>query len=378
MNKKKNINLKHSNKNINANQKYINPQNNPKTRKEIIKKKLMENYNISEEEAEVIFNKLKFKLQNENNNLEKNDKTHQKSMDKNNNLEKNDKTHQKSMDKNSFQSNGNVDTILSNIIPDYNKQTSIEVKHVSLTFTSNTEKIDTLKETFINIFKGKKSKKIKIEALKDINFKIYKGEKVGIIGYNGAGKSTLLHVICGAYIPDKGEVETHGKISPLLSLGAGFDYNYSGRRNIFFNGAALGYTKEFLKEKEQEIIEFSELGEFIDMPIKNYSSGMLAKLGFSIATIVTPDILIIDEVLGVGDVNFAKKSNDKIKSLMDEGTTVLLVSHSIPQIRQICDKAIWIDHGEIREVGDVNEVCDKYLKDSEKASNEQLADIQFK
>ena len=184
-------------------------------------------------------------------------------------------------------------------------------------------------------------------------------------------------MITGIYPPDKGNVITNGKIASLLSLGAGFDPNFSGRRNIILNGAVLGYSKKYLESKIDEIIEFSELGEFIDIPIKNYSSGMLAKLGFSIATSVNPDILIIDEILGVGDVNFKKKSADKIKSLMDGGTTVLLVSHSIPQIRELCDKAIWINKGKIIEIGEVNKVCDHYLKDAEKASNEELANIQF-
>lgn len=271
-----------------------------------------------------------------------------------------------------------VDELLEDIIPDYNKQVSIIVDHADLTFEVQTEKIDTLKETFVRTLKRDKSKKIKIHAINDISFKIYKGEKVGIIGYNGAGKSTLLNLITGIYHPDKGSVITYGNISPLLSLGAGFDQNFSGRKNIILNGAVLGYEKEFLESKMDEIIEFSELGEFIDIPIKNYSKGMLAKLGFSIATAVNPDILIIDEILGVGDVNFQKKSADKMKSLMDGGTTVLLVSHSIPQIRELCDKSIWIDNGKLREIGEVNKVCDHYLKDSEKASNDQLANIQFR
>ncbi|MEE0939933.1 ABC transporter ATP-binding protein [Methanobrevibacter sp.] len=271
-----------------------------------------------------------------------------------------------------------VDDLLEDIIPDYNKQVSIIVDHADLTFEVQTEKIDTLKETFVRTLKRDKSKKIKIHAINDVSFKIYKGEKVGIIGYNGAGKSTLLNLITGIYHPDKGSVTTYGNISPLLSLGAGFDQNFSGRKNIILNGAVLGYDKEYLESKVDEIIEFSELGEYIDIPIKNYSSGMLAKLGFSIATAVNPDILIIDEILGVGDVNFQKKSADKMKSLMDGGTTVLLVSHSIPQIRELCDKAIWIDNGKLREIGEVNKVCDHYLKDSEKANNEQLANIQFR
>ena len=271
-----------------------------------------------------------------------------------------------------------VDNLLEEIIPNYNQHVSIIVDHADLTFEVQTEKIDTLKETFVRTLKRNKSKKIKIHAINDVSFKIYKGEKVGIIGYNGAGKSTLLNLITGIYPPDKGNITTHGRISPLLSLGAGFDQNFSGRKNIILNGAVLGYDKEYLESKVDEIIEFSELGEFIDIPIKNYSSGMLAKLGFSIATAVNPDILIIDEILGVGDVNFKKKSADKMKSLMDGGTTVLLVSHSIPQIRELCDKAIWIDNGKLREIGEVNKVCDHYLKDAEKASNEQLANIQFR
>lgn len=271
----------------------------------------------------------------------------------------------------------NVDSIIGDIIPNYNNQISIELKHVDLTFEVQNEKIDTLKESFIRTLKRNKSKKFKIHALKDISFKIYKGEKIGIIGYNGAGKSTLLNVITGIYVPDKGNVITHGNISPLLSLGAGFDHNFSGRKNIFLNGSVLGYDKNFLESKMDEIIEFSELGDFIDIPIKNYSSGMLAKLGFSIATAVNPDILIIDEILGVGDVTFQKKSADKMRSLMDGGTTVILVSHSIAQIRALCDKAIWIDNGYLKDMGEVNTICDRYLKDAEKASNEQLANIEL-
>lgn len=274
--------------------------------------------------------------------------------------------------------NTNVDEILADILPDYNKKISIELNNVDLTFDLVTDKIDTLKESFIRTLKRNKAKKVKFHVLDNINLKIFKGEKVGIIGYNGAGKSTLLNVITGIYPPDKGIIKTYGRISPLLSLGAGFDYNYSGRKNIYLNGAVLGYDKNFLKKKEKEIIEFSELEEFIDVPIKNYSAGMLAKLGFSIATALNPDILIIDEVLGVGDVKFQRKSSDKIKSLMNDGTTVLLVSHSIPQIRELCDKAIWVDNGKIREIGEVNKVCDKYIKDSEKANTKQIANIRFK
>ena len=340
--------------------------------RERIKKTLIEKYGLSDEAADMCLTKIEEKLQNKK--IEENNKKQPIIKSDSNHSSQDDKPIQQNKPKKQQQ---NVDTILTDIIPDYNKHVSIELSNVNLTFEVSAEKVDTLKETFIRTIKREKPKKITINALKNISFKIYKGEKVGIIGYNGAGKSTLLHVICGAYTPDTGEVKTYGNISPLLGLGAGFDSNYSGRKNIFFNGAVLGYDKEFLKEKEEEIIEFSELGEYIDMPIKNYSSGMLAKLGFSIATMVTPDILIIDEVLGVGDITFAKKSGDKIKSLMGGGTTVLLVSHSIRTIRELCDKAIWMDHGEIKEIGEVNKVCDKYIKDSEKATKEQTANIEF-
>ncbi len=302
----------------------------------------------------------------------------QREIDKESKKQKNIDNKKDTIHKNNNVGKKKVDNILEDIIPNYNRQVSIIVDHADLTFEVQPEKIDTLKETFIRSLKRSKSKKIKIHAINDVSFKIYKGEKIGIIGYNGAGKSTLLNLITGIYHPDKGSVNTYGKISPLLSLGAGFDQNFSGRKNIILNGAVLGYDKEYLESKVDEIIEFSELGEYIDIPIKNYSNGMLAKLGFSIATAVNPDILIIDEILGVGDVNFQKKSADKIRSLMDGGTTVLLVSHSIPQIRELCDKAIWIDNGNLREIGEVNKVCDHYLKDAEKASNEQLANIQFK
>ncbi|WP_298501566.1 ABC transporter ATP-binding protein [uncultured Methanobrevibacter sp.] len=346
----------------------LNPQ-----QKELVKKKLMDKYDITEEEAENVLLKLEKKQDNE-----KSNKTLRKSNNKI--IKKTPETLKNTTKENPQQDKSpkNVDSIMAELIPDYNQQVSIELKNVDLTFEVDNEKVDTIKETFIRTIKRDNIKTFKIHALNNISFKIYKGEKVGIIGYNGAGKSTLLNVITGIYPPDKGSVKTNGRISPLLTLGAGFDHNYSGRKNIILNGAVLGYSKEFLETKIDEIIEFSELGDFIDIPIKNYSSGMLAKLGFSIATAVNPDILIIDEILGVGDVNFSKKSRDKIKSLMGGGTTVLFVSHSIPQVRELCDKAIWIDNGCVREIGEVNVVCDHYLKDAENASNAQLANIQFR
>ena len=255
---------------------------------------------------------------------------------------------------------------------------AIELRNVSLSFKIWNDKIDNLNEYIIRTLNRTKEKKTIFKATDDVSFKIYKGEKVGIIGFNGAGKSTLLKIISGVYTPDEGEVIINGNIAPLLSLGAGFDKNYSGRENIFLNGAILGYDEEFLKSKYDEILEFSELGEFINLPVKNYSSGMLSKLGFSIATIVDPDILILDEVLGVGDINFKKKSKEKIKSLMESNTTVLLVSHSIKEIRNICDKAIWIDKGKVVDIGEVNSVCDKYEEAAKNASKEKTKKLKPK
>ena len=248
---------------------------------------------------------------------------------------------------------------------------AIELKNVSLSFKIGNDKIDNLKEYVIRTIKRTKEKKTIFKATDNVSFKIYKGEKIGLIGFNGAGKSTLLKIISGVYAPDEGEVIINGNIAPLLSLGAGFDKNYSGRENIFLNGAILGYDEKFLKSKYDEILEFSELGDFINLPVKNYSSGMLSKLGFSIATIVEPDILILDEVLGVGDITFKKKSKEKLQSLMASNTTVLLVSHTISEVRNICDKAIWIEEGRVREIGEVNYICDKYEAEAKKASKEK-------
>lgn len=255
---------------------------------------------------------------------------------------------------------------------------AIELRHVSLSFKIGKDKIDNLKEYVIRTINRTKEKKTNFKATDDVSFTIKKGEKVGLIGFNGAGKSTLLKIISGVYTPDEGEVIVNGNIAPLLSLGAGFDKNYSGRENIFLNGAILGYDEEFLREKYDEILEFSELEEFINLPVKNYSSGMLSKLGFSIATIVDPDILILDEVLGVGDINFKKKSKEKLQSLMESNTTVILVSHSIKEIRTICDKAIWIDKGKVIEIGEVNSICDKYEEAAKNASKEKTKKLKPK
>ena len=270
-----------------------------------------------------------------------------------------------------------VDDALNDLIDDYSNEVSISVKNISMEFKVSKDKIDTLKEYFIRTVKRNKSESEIITALDDVSFEIPKGDRVGIIGFNGAGKSTLLKVLAGVYDATEGTIEAKGKIAPLLELGAGFDSNYTGKDNIFLNGAFLGYSEEFLKEKYDEILEFSELGDAINYHVKTYSSGMRAKLAFSIATIVEPDILIIDEILSVGDIKFRKKSADKIRSLINSGITVLLVSHSVGQIRDLCNKAIWIDEGKLKMYGEVNEVCDAYVKAASKATKDQLENIQL-
>lgn len=239
----------------------------------------------------------------------------------------------------------------------------IILKNVSMKFNLGVEKDNSLKMIFINLFTPKKKKKKDyFWALKDIDFRINKGDVVGIIGANGAGKSTLLKVVSGVYKPTTGTVEVNGKISPMIELGAGFDPELTARENIYLNGAILGYSKEFLEDKFDEIVEFSELKDFLDVPIKNFSSGMVAKLAFSISTIVDPEVLIVDEILSVGDIKFQEKSKNKMMSMIEGGTTVLYVSHSIDSIKQLCSKVIWLDHGKIVKMGNAKEICDEYYQ----------------
>lgn len=268
-----------------------------------------------------------------------------------------------------------VDDALTDLMGKSSDEIAIKVENLAMDFKVSKDKIDTLKEFVIRTVKRNKNPTRTVHALKNVSFEITKGDRVGIIGFNGAGKSTLLKLLSCVYYPTEGTIETKGKIAPLLELGAGFDYNYSGKDNIFLNGAFLGYSEGFLKEKYDEIVEFSELGDAINYHVKTYSSGMRAKLGFSIATIVEPDILILDEILSVGDIRFRRKSADKIKSLINSGITVLLVSHSVSQIRDLCNKAIWLDNGELKMMGNVNEVCDEYVKASIRATSEQLENL---
>lgn len=237
--------------------------------------------------------------------------------------------------------------------------TAVKVKNVGMRFNLSQERVDNLKEYLIK-FVRRDLKYDEFWALKDIDFEIKKGERLGVLGLNGSGKSTLLKVVSGVLKPSVGSVQTRGIVAPLLELGAGFSAEYTGRENIYLYGAVLGYTKEFLDEKFDEIVDFSGLGEFIEVPLKNYSSGMKARLGFSIATVVEPDILILDEVLSVGDKKFRRKSEKKIMSMFDRGVTVLFVSHSLEQVCRLCDRAIILDSGRLVAKGSVEKVARIY------------------
>lgn len=237
----------------------------------------------------------------------------------------------------------------------------IEVKNVSMKFNLSKEKIDSLKEYFIKFMKNELHY-TEFQALKNISFTVKKGESLAILGANGSGKSTLLKIISGVYKPSSGESKVNGTIAPLLELGTGFDSDLTARENIFLNGVLLGHTRKFMESKMDEIIEFSELSAFIDVPIKNFSSGMIARLGFSIATLIKPELLIVDEILSVGDMAFKQKCEKKMSELLEGETTLVLVSHNIGDIKKICSRAIWIKDGMIEASGDVEDVCSKYTE----------------
>ena len=240
-------------------------------------------------------------------------------------------------------------------------ETILTVENVSVKYRLTEQKVDDLKDYLIKLFKRELRYK-EFLALNQVSFSINRGDRLAIMGMNGAGKSTLLKVIAGVLKASEGTVKKKGKVVPLLELGAGFEQQYTGAENIYLYGAMLGYSKDFLDEKYDEIVEFAELGEFINVPIKNYSSGMKARLGFSIATIMEPDILILDEVLSVGDAKFRKKSEKKIMDMFDKGITVLFVSHNESQIKNICNKAILLEHGKMTATGTVDEVLPLYKK----------------
>ena len=236
---------------------------------------------------------------------------------------------------------------------------AIEVDTVSMKFSLSREKVDSLKDYIFKTIK-REIKYNEFWALKNVSFTVEKGDRVGILGLNGAGKSTLLKVISGVFKPTEGHVDKHGKIVPLLELGAGFDPQYTGKENIYLYGAMLGYTKKFIDSKYDEIVEFSELQKFMDVPVKNYSSGMKSRLGFAIATVVEPKILILDEVLSVGDAKFRKKSEKKIMSMFDSGVTVLFVSHSLEQVQRLCNKAMILEKGQLIAYGDIDPISEQY------------------
>lgn len=237
----------------------------------------------------------------------------------------------------------------------------IVVNNVSIKFNLNPEKIDNLKEYVIKKLKGEINYQ-EFWAIKDVSFTLKKGERLGILGLNGSGKSTLLKTIAGVYKPTTGTVRKSGLLMPMLELGAGFDMQYTGRENVFLYGSVLGFSRDFMRQHYREIVDFSELNDFMNVPLKNYSSGMRARLGFSIATVLKPDILILDEVLSVGDAKFKKKSENKMMELIEGGTTVLFVSHSLSQVQRICDKAMILDHGKMLAFGDIDEVSKQYEK----------------
>ena len=239
------------------------------------------------------------------------------------------------------------------------KPVMIKVDQVSMKFNLASEKFDSLKEYIIKSIKRQVSFD-EFWALNDVSFNVYKGDALGLIGLNGSGKSTMLKKIAGVLKPTKGSVEVHGTVAPLIELGAGFDMDLTARENVFLNGALLGYSREEMQKHYQNIEEFSELQNFMDVPVKNFSSGMVSRLAFAIATIGTPDILIVDEVLSVGDFRFQQKCENRIQNMMENGTTILFVSHSIEQVRKLCNKIVWLEHGKLKMYGDTEEICDIY------------------
>ncbi|WP_141501876.1 ABC transporter ATP-binding protein [Paenibacillus luteus] len=236
----------------------------------------------------------------------------------------------------------------------------IKLENVSVTFDLHKENISGFKEYIIKKIKRQLVTE-KFNALDHVSLSILKGEVIGILGFNGAGKSTLLKTIAGVLTPTKGNVETYGKVAPLIELGAGFDMELTARENIYLNGAILGYSRKFIESKFNDIVDFAEIHDFLDVPLKNYSSGMVARIGFSIATVVKPDILILDEILSVGDYKFQQKCEERIRTMITDDTTVIMVSHSIEQIRSMCKKAFLLNRGKLISSGDVEEICNQYM-----------------
>lgn len=242
------------------------------------------------------------------------------------------------------------------------KKVIIDVNNVTIRFNLANQKVDNLKEYVIRLIK-KELMFQEFLAVKDVSFQIREGESWGIIGTNGSGKSTLLKAISGILKPYKGKITLDGSVAPLIELGAGFDPNLTARENIYLNGCVLGHTDKYMREHFDEIVDFAELHQFLDSPIKNYSSGMKARLGFAVATMVRPDILIVDEILSVGDYAFRKKCEQRMNEMLTSGTTLLYVSHSLDEVKRLCTHAIWLEKGVTRMVGSAVEVCDAYLEE---------------
>lgn len=238
-------------------------------------------------------------------------------------------------------------------------ETVIQVRDVSMHFNLMEEKVDSIKEYVVKLLKGKLLYNDFI-ALNHISFDVQKGDILGFIGFNGAGKSTLLKILAGVLTPTTGSVTVKGTIAPLIEVGAGFDPELTARENIYLNGAILGYSKAFIEQKFDSIIEFAELKDFVNVPVKNFSSGMYARLGFSIATAVQPDILIVDEVLSVGDFRFQEKCEERIRKMIEDGVTILLVSHDMDMIERLCNKVLWLDHGQMRGMGNTQMICAEF------------------
>lgn len=241
----------------------------------------------------------------------------------------------------------------------YMSETVIQVRDVSMHFNLMEEKVDSIKEYFVKLIKGKLLYN-DFTALDHISFDVQKGDILGFIGFNGAGKSTLLKILAGVLTPTTGSVKVTGSIAPLIEVGAGFDPELTARENIYLNGAILGFSKAFIEKKFDSIIEFAELKDFVNVPVKNFSSGMYARLGFSIATAVQPDILIVDEVLSVGDFRFQQKCEERIRKMIEDGVTILLVSHDMGMIERLCNKVLWLDHGKMKDMGETQKVCEEY------------------
>ncbi|MFV0363873.1 MAG: ABC transporter ATP-binding protein [Suipraeoptans sp.] len=240
-----------------------------------------------------------------------------------------------------------------------NQDNIIEVDAVSMRFSMASEKFDSFKEYVIKSMKKQVSYG-EFWALTDISFSVKRGSSVGLIGLNGSGKSTMLKIIAGVLKPTKGSVQIGGAIAPLIELGAGFDPDLTAEENVYLNGAILGYSREYMRREYPKIVEFSELQNFMNVPVKNFSSGMVARLAFAIATTGTPEVLIVDEVLSVGDFRFQEKCEHRIKKMKDNGTTILFVSHSIQQVKEICNEVVWLEKGTLRMQGKAEEICDIY------------------